>query len=343
MKKSLISVLIDTYNHERFIEQALVSVLEQDFSPHDVEVVVVDDGSTDNTAHIASKFANRIRLLKKRNGGQASAFNAAIPELRGEIVAFLDGDDWFAPGKISAVMEAFEQHPEAEAVGHGYREFHEDTGKSEIHVLPHPTFLNLATVTAARKALHAWQFLLPSALTVRREVLRRIDKIPEELVFCADTFLQVGAMAAGTYVLDKALFDYRHHSANLRANEGENGARMRRGLDMNELALELSLPLLAGLGVASDCARALVLPAWTHISRTNLATFGGSRLKTLRTEMRRFQSDFESPPVPYRLFKYIVVGGAALLLPARTFYKMRNSYAQQDLKRIRERFVRVQG
>lgn len=94
MGKPFVSVLIDTYNHERFIEQAIVSVLEQDFPASDREIIVVDDGSTDRTQEIVRKFKPHIRLLCKENGGQASAFNAGIPECKGEIVAFLDADDW---------------------------------------------------------------------------------------------------------------------------------------------------------------------------------------------------------------------------------------------------------
>src|SRR5258707_3910833 len=97
-----VSVLIDTYNHESFIEQAIVSVLEQDFPDAEREIIVVDDGSTDGTSEIVKKFEPRVRLLRKMNGGQASAFNAGIPECKGEIVAFLDGDDWWAPGKLQA-------------------------------------------------------------------------------------------------------------------------------------------------------------------------------------------------------------------------------------------------
>src|SRR5438445_8800501 len=106
MTRPYVTVLIDTYNHERFIEQAIVSVLEQDFPAADREIIVVDDGSTDRTPEIVKKFEPRVRLLRKENGGQASAFNAGIPECQGEIVAFLDGDDWWAPGKLQAVARA---------------------------------------------------------------------------------------------------------------------------------------------------------------------------------------------------------------------------------------------
>ena len=92
----LISVLVNTYNHERYIEQAILSVLEQDFSATDTEVLVVDDGSTDNTPSIVQKFVPRVHYIRKENGGQASAFNLGIPETHADLVAFLDGDDWWA-------------------------------------------------------------------------------------------------------------------------------------------------------------------------------------------------------------------------------------------------------
>ena len=95
-----VTVLIDTCNHQRFIEEAIWSVLAQDFPASDVEIIVVDDGSTARTPEIVRKFQPRVRLIRKANGGQASAFNAGIPEARGEIVAFLDGDDWWAPSKL---------------------------------------------------------------------------------------------------------------------------------------------------------------------------------------------------------------------------------------------------
>ncbi len=73
MDRPLVTVLIDTYNHGRFIEEAVGSALRQNFPRHRMEILVVDDGSTDDTAARLQSLSAEIRYFKKRNGGQASA------------------------------------------------------------------------------------------------------------------------------------------------------------------------------------------------------------------------------------------------------------------------------
>src|SRR5262249_20437984 len=126
MSIPFVTALIDTYNHESFIAEAINSVLEQDFQASQTEILVVDDGSSDRTAGIVRKFSPRVRLLCKANGGQASAFNAGIRKARGEIVAFLDGDDWWTRGKLTAVVQAFEANPTVGLIGHGLTEVSRD-------------------------------------------------------------------------------------------------------------------------------------------------------------------------------------------------------------------------
>src|SRR5271169_6299905 len=134
MAKPFVSVLIDTYNHERFIEQAIVSVLEQEFPGSEREIIVVDDGSTDRTPEIVKKFEPRLRLLRKENGGQASAFNVGIPECKGEIVAFLDGDDWWAPTKLVRVTQTMTVDQSVGIVGHGIVNVQRD-GREQVEIL----------------------------------------------------------------------------------------------------------------------------------------------------------------------------------------------------------------
>src|SRR4051812_21194171 len=202
VSKPLVSVLIDTYNHERFIEQAIVSVLEQDFPRDDREIIVVDDGSTDSTPEIVSKFGPRLRLLRKANGGQASAFNAGIPECKGEIVAFLDGDDWWAAGKLQAVVTAFQTNREIGAVGHGLFEV-DEAGQRQYLNVPDRSYRNfLASEEDARCFAELRSFLGTSRLAIRKKVLDKILPVPDELIIEADEFLATLATAlSGALVL----------------------------------------------------------------------------------------------------------------------------------------------
>jgi glycosyltransferase involved in cell wall biosynthesis len=341
MTKPLLSVLIDTYNHERYIEQAVVSAIEQDFPASDYEIVVVDDGSTDRTAEIVRKFAPHVRLVNKKNGGQASAFNAAFPELRGEIIAMLDGDDWFAPGKLNAVANALERNPGAAAVGHGFYEFHEDTKEVKLRAPLQSKFLSLATPETAREAASQWQFLVVGSLTVRRKVLENLIPIPEVLVFCADGPIAWASMAMGLYIFEEPLCYYRHHADNLYAADAASQAKMRRRFEMGCLMLEQIEPILIRLGVSSDSLRAAFYPSWLEFSRSGLRSFSGTRLRAFQTEMHFFHKEHQNPSVGYLLFKYLAVGAATLLLAPRHFYQLRDWYGRQNLGRFRDRLVKT--
>src|SRR5437870_8778124 len=170
MTRPVISVLIDTYNHEGFIEQALVSVLEQGLSAEEMEVIVVDDGSADNTSAIVRKFAPRVRYLFKPNGGQASAFNAGIPEMRGEIASFLDGDDWWVPNKLSKTVEQLARNPDIGVVGHGYYEVHSDGRPLGIVVPEKPFRLHLRDVATARLLSYLRGLFGTWRITMRRDL-----------------------------------------------------------------------------------------------------------------------------------------------------------------------------
>ena len=85
MSLPFITVIIDTYNYGHFVEEAIDSVLSQNFPADRMEVLVIDDGSTDDTSERVKKYGERIRYFQKENGGQASAFNFGFSRSRGEI------------------------------------------------------------------------------------------------------------------------------------------------------------------------------------------------------------------------------------------------------------------
>src|SRR5205823_6629289 len=114
-----VSVVIPTYNYGRFVGQAVQSVLDQTVAPH--EVIVVDDGSTDDTPSVLAQFGSNVRLLHQHRRGPSAARNAGIAASCRDLVAFLDADDWWEPGKLARQVEEMERRPELAAIGCGAR------------------------------------------------------------------------------------------------------------------------------------------------------------------------------------------------------------------------------
>jgi cellulose synthase/poly-beta-1,6-N-acetylglucosamine synthase-like glycosyltransferase len=336
-----ISVLIDTYNHERYIEQAIVSVLEQNYPAVEVEILVVDDGSTDRTPEIVSKFVPRVRYLRKENGGQASAFNACIPELHGRIVSFLDGDDWWAKDKLAAVAEAFERNPEIAAVGHGFYEVRDDEPPREMFVPAKTCRLDLTNVEAARLADAGLTLLGTSRLSVRREVLNRIGPVPLEVVFFDAPVFSFALALGGAIILDRPLCYYRQHSQNLYAPIAIDVATQRRRFERLGFLLSYVPPRLAEFGVAPDVINAFVESCRVEFERARLQFGEGGRRQVFRTELRRFRACYERPSPGYVLFTWLVCS-CALLLPPRRFYRLLGWYGRNNLKRIRSMFASAQ-
>ena len=109
-----VSVVIPTYNYGRFIAESIDSVLAQDFT--DFEVIVVDDGSTDNTQAILARYADCVRCIRQENAGSAAARNTGIAHAKGELIAFHDADDIWLPHCLSRRVEMMERYPELDMV-----------------------------------------------------------------------------------------------------------------------------------------------------------------------------------------------------------------------------------
>ncbi|WP_018951550.1 glycosyltransferase [Thioalkalivibrio sp. AKL12] len=106
----LVSVIMPAYNTAAYIAESVDSVLDQDYPS--VELIVVDDGSTDGTIEILREYGDRLTLLTQQNQGAAVARNAGIAKAQGDYIAFIDSDDVWLPGKLTAQVLYMEQHPE---------------------------------------------------------------------------------------------------------------------------------------------------------------------------------------------------------------------------------------
>jgi len=335
MPKPLVSVLIDTYNHEKFIEQAIVSVLEQNVPAAEMEVLVVDDGSTDGTPSVVRRFSPRVRYLRKDNGGQASAFNAGIPETHGEIVAFLDGDDWWEKGKLSTALGQLAKRPEVGAVGHGWYEFYSGSAP-HLLVLPQRDYeIRLRSVADARLFSQLCGYLGTSKLTIRRSVLDQVLPIPEELVVEADEYIFTLAPAiAPAIILNQPLFYYRFHENNQFMIQSNDPVKLRRKQASLE-GLVRTLPgALTRLGVSPDVIKAALEPTRVDAARMKLSMDGGKPWQTFAVERSAFGLAYTDVSFGYRIFKWFVLG-LTLVTPPRYFYRLRRWYAAKGLRRLR--------
>ena len=341
MTKRFASVLIDTYNHERFIEKAIGSVLEQDFPASEREIIVVDDGSTDRTPEIVKKFEPRVRLLRKENGGQASAFNAGVPECRGGIIAFLDGDDWWAPGKLRRVSEVFAAEPAVGLVGHGIKEVFAD-GSVRVVAPEKDERLRLTSLAAARVFRLRKSYLGTSRMALRAELARQILPIPDALVIEADEYLfTLVAALSEIIILQEALTHYNIHGDNLylAPGTGEKGLRRKQQV-MAALACSLR-SMLPAKGVPADATDCVVEAVQLEADQMRLMLDGGASWETFRTERKIYEMLHADAPRRHRLFRALSMF-PALLLPPRRYYAARHWLASRRwYRRLRERALPV--
>ncbi len=322
MSMPFVTVLIDTYNHRDFIEDAINSVLNQNFPVSETEILVVDDGSTDDTHEVVRKFVPRVRLLRKSNGGQASAFNAGILEARGEIVAFLDGDDWWAPGKLTAVTEAFARDTNVGLVGHGVTEVYPD-GRQRTEVPREVSRFRITSVEQAKTFRMQRGFLGTSRMAYRKELLRRIGCVPEALTFEADEYLfTLAGLLADVMILRESFTFYRLHERNLfQLTSGDPQAIRRKQQVLVALARSLDDKMKLD-GVPFEIARTILECIEVEADVLRLAVDGGFPWETVSTELRIMRVFHSDASVSQHLFSYVRLI-PALLLPASTYYRWR--------------------
>jgi glycosyltransferase involved in cell wall biosynthesis len=335
MLKPAVTVLIDTYNHERFIEEAIVSVREQDFPRGDMEILVVDDGSTDHTPEIVRRFAPHVRLLRKPNGGQASAFNAGIPEARGEIVAFLDGDDWWVKEKLSVVMGYLNTRPHIGIVGHGIYEFDSDTVSKNATIPQCARDISFDTVSNGKFFRQMMCFFGTSRVTIRRSVVSRVLPVPEELVVEADEFLSFMSTAySAAGLIQQPLTFYRLHADNLfQVREKDEKKQRRIQKVLAALAAELR-SRLSSASIAADIIDAIVEPLDVGSKRLRLMLDGGTHWETFEAERADFRIAYKEGSPAYWLFKGFVLACTLALAP-KDFYRLRDWYSRSSWRRIR--------
>jgi glycosyltransferase involved in cell wall biosynthesis len=225
-----VSVIMPARNAARHIAAAIESALAQ--SIEDSEIIVIDDGSTDDTAAIAGRFAaargERVRVIRQAQAGVSAARNRGIDTARGRYIAFLDADDWFlSPTKLADQAAILDARPEVGIVHSGWRRVGAD-GEPLTESRP---WMRAPVLDLEGWLL--WQAALPSAMMMRRDALTAVGGFDVTLAHLEDIDLALRITLEGyaTAWLEQVTTAYRQHGANSTRRLDESAAATRIVLD----------------------------------------------------------------------------------------------------------------
>jgi glycosyltransferase involved in cell wall biosynthesis len=204
----LVSVVIPAYNAERTIRATLTSVLDQTMA--DLEVIVVDDGSTDSTPETAASLRDpRVRVLRQPNAGHASARNTGIAEAAGTYIAAVDADDIWLPTKLDTQLAVFREHPHVTAL-HGAA-VHVDDSLRPIFIGRCPNGKNKLLDILCFRGLPGFM----CTLMIERSVMEEIGGFDSSLIILQDWELAIRLARRGQlYSTPEPLVLYRVHAGN---------------------------------------------------------------------------------------------------------------------------------
>ncbi|MEO6966001.1 MAG: glycosyltransferase family 2 protein [Acidobacteriaceae bacterium] len=213
----LVSVVIPSYNYAALLREALNSVLAQTYK--DIQVIVVDDGSTDDTSNVLNEFTGRVQAIRLGRSGISAARNCGIDVAHGEFIAFLDSDDLWSPEKIEKHLNFAMAHPETVVTYTDASQFSSEgvTKTSFVECFPdlrHPS--NLFAPMITRYAIPTPSATMVKASFLKESGLRFREQVryAEDLVFCHDVLLAGGKFG----YLPEKLTMRRIHGSNMSGN-----------------------------------------------------------------------------------------------------------------------------
>lgn len=228
-----VSVILPCHNRAHLLERAVSSVLSQDF--RDFELLLIDDGSTDNTPALLEKFSDpRLIIIRREQGGPAAARNSGLARARGEFVAFQDSDDEWLPGKLTRQLAALEQAGEKAALCVSAYRVQWDNGK----LRQYGSHNLVAAGDIQRQVLEAFYFPTPSWL-IRRRALESCGVFDEALACWEDWELSLRLAGEGRVILldEELLLQHRReHSVNNDAHARLDALRRILALHENRWA-----------------------------------------------------------------------------------------------------------
>ena len=252
----LVTALINTYNYARYLPLAINSVLAQTY--RNIEIVIVDDGSTDETPAVLAQYGDSIRVIRVKNGGQANAFNVGIPASKGDLIMTLDADDLWLPSKVERMVEFAQQYPNA---GLLYHRFVNVDLNDVVLDQPQPQAGSLLMGDCRGQYLRSagsYWHTITSTMVLRPEIARRILPIPTYGVReGADSVLVDCCILLGDVASTHEVYAHRRlHGSNLYAagREGHSRTDAVRADDVRriEWRAEIVRQVMERLGVPFD-------------------------------------------------------------------------------------------
>src|SRR5207248_5140137 len=247
------------------------------------------------------------------------AFAARIPECRGEVIVFLDGDGWWGAGKLRKIAQTFTEDGSLGMAGHGFIESFGD-GAQKIIAPGEKTNFQVNSVSAANFFRLSRCYFGTSRLALRATLARKILPVPETLIFEADEYIfTMAAALAKCAILPDTLTHYRVHGGNLfLAAGGSKAGERRKARVMAELAaaLRVSLP---GAGASQAVTSALLEIVDAEAAQLRLKLDGGWPWETFQVERTNYRVQHNDAPVKSKIFRALSML-PALVLPPRWFY-----------------------
>jgi glycosyltransferase involved in cell wall biosynthesis len=271
----VVSISVVNYNYARILPAAIDSALSQTW-PH-VEVVVVDDGSTDASRDVIAGYGERVRAIYKANGGQGSAFNAGFAHCSGELVVFLDADDVLEPGTAAAAASELSAHRDLSKVQFMMRVIDGEGTDLGITIPPRPGHQRSGDLLHHVLRFRAYPWPPSSGNVYATRALRRLLPLPAEHypTYCDAYLAELTPLLGPIRSLGVVGAKYRFHGANDFLSVDVGPEWLRRKIALIELGHEKVRRLASELGIDGVPDRATDL--WD-------APFIGYRLASLRLD-----------------------------------------------------------
>ena len=319
-KQPLFSVVIDNYNYGCYLEEAIDSVLNQTFPQNEIEIIVVDDGSTDDSSERLKKYEGRVKCIFKENGGHASALNAGIGNAKGTIISFLDSDDYWHPMKLQCVFEEFEKSEFVDFVYHFMAVVDNKHKIIDRYIFPSP--LSEKGSRSGERYLNRYlKGILPffsptSGMTVRADCLKNAVPIPEEFQIAADICLHyiLPFYAKELSLIKKPLGYYRMHGKNLYGSNVLTAEKVKREMRTMSLVAPYVAEHARRLAYDDRLIR-LRLESVREVYEIFLHNFQGEKIKAMQMALC-FNKFLPGDPISYKLMRKMISFISAVVPPS---------------------------